>query len=397
MEHRVIIRALCHSAMANPTRATRQQVARLRDALSGQGEDREAEYLTSLLGMADRRKELQTARSGERRAGAASEHLGPITPVPVDCETSVPLADMVFPDEGEGKSPLLDEVITDAVMMIIEEWTNRDQLLPIGMDPPMSILLYGASGTGKTCLGLWIAREIGLPVVSARVDGMVSASLGATVRNIGNLFRFANRHGCVLLLDEFDAIARLRDDTQEVGEIKRVVNALLQNLDERSGTGLTIGITNHERLLDPAIWRRFEVQVAIPVPDFETRVAIARQHVLPVEALGSHVRMMGWLTRGQTGAEVEMLARTYRKWATRGGSDHGGLVEVLQRFCILNSARVDPDRSEVLCTGNRELALLLREDHETGFTMTEIAGIIGRDKSTVSRWLNPVGRGAGER
>ena len=81
-----------------------------------------------------------------------------------------------------------------------------------------------------------------------KLDGLVSSFLGTTARNIGNLFAFANRHRCILLLDEFDAIAKVRDDPQEVGEIKRVVNALLQNLDTRRDVGFTIGITNHPKL-----------------------------------------------------------------------------------------------------------------------------------------------------
>jgi AAA+ superfamily predicted ATPase len=72
-----------------------------------------------------------------------------------------------------------------------------------------------------------------------------------------------------LLLDEFDAMAKLRNDPQEVGEIKRVVNTLLQNLDSRKNIGFTIGVTNHESLLDPAIWRRFEVQIEISKPSSE--------------------------------------------------------------------------------------------------------------------------------
>src|SRR5207247_10685382 len=104
--------------------------------------------------------------------------------------------------------------------------------------------------TGKTRLARWMAAQLELPILLARMDGLVSSFLGTTARNIGNLFGFANRYRCLLLLDEFDALAKLRDDPQEVGEIKRVVNALLQNLDARSDLGLTIGITNHPKLLD---------------------------------------------------------------------------------------------------------------------------------------------------
>lgn len=114
--------------------------------------------------------------------------------------------------------------------------------------PASSCLIYGLPGTGKTHLGKWIAKQIGLPVVLARLEGLMSSFLGTTAKNIGNLFSFANRYNCVLLLDEFDAIAKLRNDPQEVGEVKRVVNTLLQCLDSRKDQGFTIGINQSTNL-----------------------------------------------------------------------------------------------------------------------------------------------------
>lgn len=177
------------------------------------------------------------------------------------------------------------------------------------------------SGQPKTRLALWIAQQLDLPVVLVKLDGLVSSFLGTTARNIGNLFTFANRHRCVLLLDEFDAIAKVRDDPQEVGEIKRVVNALLQNLDTRRDVGFTIGITNHPKLLDSAVWRRFEVQLEIPKPDFEIRKAIAAHFMPPVKAPDSHLRLISWFTEGSTGAEIESLVRTYKKATTLRDED----------------------------------------------------------------------------
>jgi|SRR5208282_2899311 len=117
-------------------------------------------------------------------------------------------------------------------------WRFAIRLISFGIQPSKTCLIYGAPGTGKTRLALWIARKLDLPIVLVKLDGLMSSFLGTTSRNIGNLFGFANRHRCLLLLDEFDAIAKLRDDPQEVGGIKRVVNALLQNLDARKDLGL---------------------------------------------------------------------------------------------------------------------------------------------------------------
>lgn len=80
-----------------------------------------------------------------------------------------------------------------------------------------------------------------LPLIVARLDGLISSFLGTTARNISNLLTFANRYKCVFLLDEFDAVTKLRDDPHELGEIKRVVNTLLQCIDSRADIGLING------------------------------------------------------------------------------------------------------------------------------------------------------------
>ena len=317
----------------------------------------------------------------------SEEHLHSNSPLPVDRETSVPLAEILFPEDIQKDRPLFEENVANALDTIVEEWAILGGPNPIGIDPPMSCLVHGEPGTGKTHMALWLTRELGLPVVAARLDGLVSSFLGTTARNIGNLFDFANRHRCVLLLDEFDAIAKLRDDPQEVGEIKRVVNALLQNLDSRSRVGLTIGITNHERLLDPAVWRRFEVQLEIPAPGFKVRVELARHFLAPAEVPDSHVRLMAWVTNGRTGAEIELLARAYKMALLMDEEGRADVVRILRNFGIRNSARVDSERSRVLTVGFQGLVHALRNDHDLGFTIADIAEITGKDKSTVSRKL----------
>src|SRR3546814_20678745 len=104
----------------------------------------------------------------------------------------------------------------------------------------------------------------------------------------------------------------MRDDPQEVGEIKRVVNALLQNLDTRREIGFTIGITNHPTLLDPSVWRRFEMQLEITKPGFEMRKALAAHFMPPDDAPDPHLRPTAWFTRGPTGAELQSPVPPYK-------------------------------------------------------------------------------------
>jgi SpoVK/Ycf46/Vps4 family AAA+-type ATPase len=236
---------------------------------------------------------------------------------------------------------------------------------------------------------MWMAKQLELPVVVARLDSLVSSFLGTSARNIGNLFAFANRYRCLLLLDEFDALAKLRDDPQEIGEIKRVVNALLQNLDVRQPIGFTIGITNHPQLLDLAVWRRFEIQLEVPSPDINLRLAMARYFMQPTEAPESLLKLFAWFTEGATGAELETLVRSYKKLrAVRGEQTHD-LLDLFRQFATLNSGRLSNVRRAALFSDQGKLLNQLHNDKELKFSLAELGEIVGKDKSTVSRSLKP--------
>jgi hypothetical protein len=397
MEHFPIVQALCRAVMADASPAVRKQVERLRDALANGGDQKHAAALSSILTTADRTKELAPGRIERSKARILGEVLTRNTPAPVDRETAATLADVIFPGDIQPVAPLFNPTVSQAIGTIIEEWANFDALSEIDIRPSKTCLIYGAPGTGKTRLALWIAQQMDLPVVLVKLDGLVSSFLGTTARNIGNLFSFANRYQCILMLDEFDAIAKIRDDPQEVGEIKRVVNALLQNLDARRDVGFTIGITNHPKLLDPAVWRRFEVQLEIPKPDFEMRKAIAAYFMPPVQAPDIHLRLISWFTEGATGAEIESLVRTYKKATTVRDQDKRGLLDTLRQFATLNAARVQSERRALLFDDSSNLFRVMRDDPILRFSMADIGEIAGKDKSTVSRQLGRAAKpGEGE-
>ena len=387
MEHFQIVQALCRSALSGASPALRKQVERLRDALLKDGETRQAAALTSLLGVAERTREIAPTRLARSFAPMPGETISRNTPLPVDRETAAPLAEVLFPPDIRPDPPLFNATVSRAIETIIEEWTNFEALSEVGIQPAKTCLIYGAPGTGKTRLALWIAHQLDLPVLVVKLDGLVSSFLGTTARNIGNLFTFANRHRCILLLDEFDAIAKLRDDPQEVGEIKRVVNALLQNLDTRKDAGFSIGITNHPKLLDPAVWRRFEVQLEIPKPDFRIRVEIAGHFMPPVPAPDGHLRLIAWFTEGCTGAEIESLVRTYKKASTVRDENRHGLLETLRQFATLNGARIEGARRALLFDEPSHLFRAMKNDPDLAFSLADIGEVAGKDKSTVSRRL----------
>jgi hypothetical protein len=391
MDHFSIVQALCRTALASTPEispALRKQVERLRDALKAEGDDKQSASLAALLASVARQHEITPSRITQSRAIVAGEQLTATSPLPVDRETAAPLAEIIMPAQLRTKRPLFNQTVEDAVATITDEWRNMEALSAVGEEPARTCLIYGEPGTGKTHLALWLASQLELPVVLARIDGLMSSFLGTTARNLGSLFAFANRYRCLLMLDEFDAVAKLRDDPQEVGEIKRVVNALLQNLDGRREIGLTIGITNHPKLLDSAVWRRFEVQLHIPRPDFRVRVEIARRFMHPVSTPDSHLRLIAWFAEGASGAEIEAIVRTYKKTrAVQGKGEQVGMLETLRRFATLNSGRVQEERLALLSGDGRKLVEALHNDKELGFSFSDIGEVLDRDKSTVSRLL----------
>jgi SpoVK/Ycf46/Vps4 family AAA+-type ATPase len=363
-----------------------QQIRRLAEAYESDGQPTEAKTLIQMLDEAGEAAAFAPSRIVRSRMSLLGEELTPRTVLPVDRETAVRLVDVIFPDQMPASPPIFDADVADGVQSLISEWAHWDSLQALSVRPTHSCLIYGAPGTGKTRLAMWIAGQLNLPVVLARLDGLVSSFLGTTSRNIGALFQFANRYRCVLLLDEFDAIAKLRDDPQEVGEIKRVVNTLLQSLDGRREIGITIGITNHEQLLDAAVWRRFDVQLPVPRPRFLTRLEIASHYLSQMALAPTELKLISWMSEGLTGAEIEALARSIRKSAAIDGNQFEFLA-VLRRLATLNGGRIPADRREVLRLENADLAAALHAESTLDLEQKELASLLGRDPGTISRWL----------
>ena len=143
--------------------------------------------------------------------------------------------------------------------------------------PTNRILLCGPPGCGKTLTANAIASEIGIPVAYVKLDGLISSYLGQTGTNIRKIFDYVKNKRIVLFLDEFDAIAKKRDDANELGEMKRVVMTLLQNMDAMPANVFLIAATNHHHLLDSALWRRFDISLFLELPNTIQRGGIIRR------------------------------------------------------------------------------------------------------------------------
>jgi SpoVK/Ycf46/Vps4 family AAA+-type ATPase len=201
--------------------------------------------------------------------------LDDFTSKPVDTESRMEIIEITNPSVDAEKI-VLNRHISAEIQSFIDYYRKQDQLARAGLDPSFSILLYGPPGCGKTTVAQYIASVMGLPLVCARLDGLVSSLLGSTAKNIRKIFDYVSSRECILFLDEFDVIAKLRDDKNELGELKRVVNSLIQNIDNLGGNTILIAATNHEELLDPAIWRRFSKILLLERPDQEEIISLIK-------------------------------------------------------------------------------------------------------------------------
>jgi SpoVK/Ycf46/Vps4 family AAA+-type ATPase len=340
-----------------------------------------------MLGSAGKAVAMEPSRVVLSRGAIPGQILTTNTSPPVDRETSAPLADIRFPTDTISTLPVFTPELSLAIEGLVSEWSNLDALRNFGIQPSLSCLLFGIPGTGKTKLAFHIADRLNVPMVVARLDGLISSFLGTTARNIANLFDFAARYQCILLLDEFDALAKLRDDPHEVGEIKRVVNTLLQCLDGRAGKGLTIAITNHEVLLDSAVWRRFDARISVPRPGIAERQAILSRYLPPLCLHEEEIRLLAWLTDKTSGAEIELLANSLKRYSALRQGQEFHLLDALKSYLLLNSGQGDEGRRQYVLGSTEDLAKMLRDNPEVNFNTEDLAKLFGKDRSTISRWL----------
>ncbi|HHL34326.1 MAG TPA: ATP-binding protein [Desulfobulbaceae bacterium] len=213
-------------------------------------------------------------------------------------EPTVPLTAMVTPPE-----------VRERLQRVLHEYRQQEKLKSHGLKHRRKILLIGPPGTGKTMSAMVLAKELHLQLHTIQVDRLVTKFMGETSAKLRQIFDLIQQEHGVYLFDEFDAIGGDRSLDNEVGEMRRVLNAFLQFIEQDSSDSLIIAATNNPRLLDRALFRRFDDVLYYDNPKIEERKSLI------VNILGTFMEaQFAWHkvlqdSKGLSHAEIDLACR----------------------------------------------------------------------------------------
>lgn len=231
-----------------------------------------AQQLRELIEEAKRRSTATQRRPGQlvvlEPRGELANLLSIQTP-------SIRLADMVLP-----------ATLTERLKRVLLEQRQRKRLLDNGLQPRRKLLFVGPPGTGKTMSASALAGELHLPLFTIMLEGLITKFMGETAAKLRLVFDAIRQSRGVYLFDEFDALGAHRNQSNDVGEIRRVLNSFLQLLEKDSSDSLIVAATNHEQMLDRALFRRFDDVIEFDSPNRVLAEEIIRRKLAPFETSG---------------------------------------------------------------------------------------------------------------
>ena len=202
-------------------------------------------------------------------------------------------------------SLVLSQELKEKLDRVIKEYLKKETLSKYGLANRRKLLLYGASGTGKTMTASALAKEFNLPFFVVRTEKVVTKFMGETGQKLGRIFDFINEVPAVYLFDEFDAIGSQRGMDNEVGEQRRILNTFLQLLERDDSDSFIIAATNSIESIDKAMFRRFDDVIEYKLPDREQRLALLREYLYTAKDLDFSSTEP--LFDGMSHAEIKMV------------------------------------------------------------------------------------------
>lgn len=249
----------------------------------------------------DLAKQLRTAL-GQDSKPKSSGRSKTLSTLPRDRRSGEQLL-TIYHEPASTEHLLLEDSTRQRIERFVNERRNANKLASFGYTPKCKLLFWGPPGCGKTLTAHYLANQFNLKVGVVRLSALISSYLGDTASHLQQVFDVAVETPMVILFDEIDTVAKSRDDSRDVGELKRVVNSLLQAMDTFAAKeSILIGASNHQYLLDPAIWRRFDDVVLFPQPSPAARKQFIQHHLNGVSfrgAMDTIVKKTGGLSFAQ--------------------------------------------------------------------------------------------------
>lgn len=276
--------------------------------------------------------------------------------------------------EGATK-PVFSSNLDASIQQLLEERRQAAKLQHLGLEPMRSAIFVGPPGVGKTMSARWIASELQLPLFVLDLTAIMSSFLGKTGTNLRAVLDYAKKVPCVLLLDEVDAIAKRRGDLSDVGELKRLVTVILQEIDAWPSSGLLLAATNHAELIDPALWRRFDLTLEFPNPS-KSEIAGVVQRSLGRDAAKFEPwrEILSSLFLGASFSDIDRTLRQFRKAVTLKTATPSQLVEDYVRRQTISMEK----------TGCQALARQLAKS--TDLSQHKIHEITGVSRDTIRKY-----------
>ena len=306
----------------------------------------------------------------------AKQPILPAQALPVDDESRLSLL-KIFKDAPNREQPLLSLELEETLSQLIQERRQVERLASMGLNPTSSAIFVGPPGVGKTLTARWLASQLDMPLYVLDLTAVMSSLLGRSGSNLRAALDYAKRSPCVLLLDEIDAIAKRRSDDTDVGELKRLVTVILQEVDEWPATGLLLAATNHSELIDPALWRRFDLVINFKAPEMlAVKQAIKRFLGQDYALFGRWIDILAFAFSGESFSDIERDLQRFRRAVALGTASDADLIEefVKSRALVL-------DRQ-----GRIELAVLLAK--QSRLSQHTISDITGVSRDTIRKYTN---------
>lgn len=286
--------------------------------------------------------------------------------LPVDDETRLSLL-KVFKDTADCERPLLTNDLEETLNQLIQERMQTERLAALGLLPTRSAIFVGQPGVGKTVTARWLAAQLKVPLYVLDLTAVMSSLLGRSGSNLRAALDFAKRTPCVLLLDEIDAIAKRRSDDSDIGELKRLVTVILQEVDEWPATGLLLAATNHPELIDTALWRRFDLVIEFKSPDMSAvKEAVKRFLGVDYALFGRWVDILAFAFNGETYSDIERDIQRFRRAVALGTTSDADLIE---EFVKSRASTLDHPARIGLA------ALLAKQTRLSQHTIRDITGV----------------------